>query len=384
MPYYLLLPNSKFFLILEGKKDRLNREQESGFMLSIMTETNKIFLSALSGKKTQSTPIWLMRQAGRYLPEYREVRGKAGSFLDLVYNPDFAAEVALQPLRRYGFDAAILFSDILVVPHALGQKLDFVEGEGPKLESIKNLGDLGRLNRSAFGSKIKSVYESVKQTKEKMAAEGFSNTALIGFAGAPWTVACYMVEGGASRDFERTKSWAYKDPESFGQLIDVIVSATIEYLSGQIDAGVEAIQIFESWAGALDSYQFSKWVTQPTKKIFDALKLSYPHIPVIGFPKGAGRMVQDYVQSTGLSAISIDSQTSPRWAAGVLQPVLPVQGNLDPICLLAGGDAMAMTVEDIMGNLSHGAFVFNLGHGIHKDTNPDHVAELVKMVRSYG
>jgi uroporphyrinogen decarboxylase len=353
-------------------------------MLPIMEQTNKIFLNALSGKKTQSTPIWLMRQAGRYLPEYREIRTKAGSFLDLVYNPDFASEVALQPLRRYGFDAAILFSDILVVPHALGQKLEFVEGEGPKLDPIKNLGDLGRLNHSGFNEKIKSVYESVVQTKEKMATEGFSNTALIGFAGAPWTVACYMIEGGASRDFERTKKWAYSDPESFGKLIDVIVSVTIEYLSGQIDSGVEAIQIFESWAGVLDSYQFSRWVVNPTKKIVDALKLSYPHIPVIGFPKGAGRLIQDYVQSTGINAVSIDSNTSPRWAAGVIQPVMAVQGNLDPICLLAGGDAMAMTVEDIMGNLSHGAFVFNLGHGIHKDTNPNHVAELVNLVRSYG
>ncbi len=350
-----------------------NKQQED--------RTNKPLLSALHGEAIARTPFWLMRQAGRYLPEYKELRAKAGSFLDLAYNPDFAIEVTMQPLRRYGMDAAILFSDILVVPHALGQNLEFVTGEGPKLNPIRDLDSLSKLK---FNDEVlEPVYEAVAGIRQQMKAENFHETALIGFAGAPWTVATYMVEGGSSRDFSNTKKWAYSDPDGFAKLIDLITNTTIHYLGRQIEAGAEVLQIFDSWAGALDEDQFKRWVIEPTVKIVRELNEKYPDIPIIGFPKGAGVLYQNYANETGVAALGLDSGV-PMDFAKTLQKALPVQGNLDPVCLLTGGDALKQSAEKIINALSDGPFIFNLGHGIIKETPPEHVEQLAEIIRDYG
>lgn len=347
-----------------------------------MTET-KPLLAALKGTKLPSPPIWLMRQAGRYLPEYREIRERQKGFMDLVMTPDLAAEVTLQPVRRFGMDAAIVFSDILVVPHALGQAVNFVEGEGPKLNPLRTGEDLNRLTQHNFAATLAPVMETLRLTRAGLAKEGFDKTALIGFSGAPWTLACYMIEGGGSKEFTHAKFWAYNDPAGFGDLIDILTQAVTDYCRMQIDAGAEVIQLFDSWAGVLDHTLFARWVIRPTRLIAEALKDSHPHIPVIGFPRGAGRMALDYVQNTQIGALSIDPQTAPKWAATVFQPLVPVQGNLDPACLLAGGLSMEAAAEDILAHLSKGAFIFNLGHGVIKDTPPEHVEELVGLVRAW-
>ena len=351
----------------------MNSSQRSG----------KPFLRALSGATLTRPPFWLMRQAGRYLPEYRELRGKAGSFLDLVYQPALAAEVTLQPLRRYGMDAAILFSDILVVPHALGRAVRFETGEGPKLDPLRQGSSLPILLPGHFNEITEKIYETVRRIRSGMAAEGFDQTALIGFAGSPFTVACYMVEGGGSRDFIETKRWAYSDPEGFGALIDLLVDATVRYLDGQIQAGAEAVQLFDSWAGILDETQFRRWVIAPTRKITAALRANYPDLPIIGFPKGAGCQYQAYVRDSGVTAVSIDPSVPLRWAAAALQPTVPVQGNMDPICLLADTDAIDMALEHIYSHLSLGPFVFNLGHGVNKDTPPANVDHLARRIREW-
>ena len=255
------------------------------------TASSKRFLRALAGEKMDVPPIWLMRQAGRYLPEYRQVRAEVGGFLDLCYDPDRACEVTLQPLRRYDFDAAILFSDILVVPHALQQKVWFVEGEGPKLEPLKGPEDLAILKKEAVLGHMAPVLETVS----KLSAALPSTTALIGFAGAPWTVATYMIEGGSSRDFAKTKMWAYRDPDSFAQLIDILVEATSDYLIAQVDAGAEALQLFDSWAGALDEAGFLSWSADPCRRIVERVRSAHPAVPIIGFPRGAGPLYRDFV-----------------------------------------------------------------------------------------
>jgi uroporphyrinogen decarboxylase len=341
-------------------------------------------LNSLRGKIQAAPPIWLMRQAGRYLPEYREIRQRSGGFLDLVYTPDLAAEITLQPVRRFGMDGAIVFSDILVIPHALGQKVEFIEEKGPVLTPLRHADDLKRLTRERFQETLAPVYETLRQTRKMLEREKFGNTALIGFSGAPWTLACYMVEGGASRDFIAVKSWAYNDPEGFGDLIDILTDAVTDYLIAQIDAGAEIIQLFESWAGIIDHTLFSRWVIRPTRRIVESLKEYAPHIPVIGYPRHCGRMALDYVQNTRVGAVSLDSQTSPKQAAGIFQPLLPVQGNLDPVCLLSGGLALESAVEDILAHLAGGPFIFNLGHGVIKETPPQHVADLVALVRGHG
>ncbi len=347
-------------------------------------KTTKPLLNALQGKIQIVPPIWLMRQAGRYLPEYREIRKQAGGFLDLVYTPDLAAEVTLQPIRRFGMDGAILFSDILVIPHALGQKVDFIEEKGPVLAPLRCVEDLKILSRERFQETLAPVYETLRQTRKSLDREDFNQTTLIGFSGAPWTLACYMVEGRTSRDFIAVKSWAYNDPEGFGDLIDILTDAVIDYLIAQIDAGAEVIQLFESWAGIVDHTLFSRFVIRPTRKIVESLKEYAPHIPLIGFPRQCGRMALDYVQNTRINALSLDSQISPKQAAGVFQSLVPVQGNLDPVCLLNGGLAMEAAVEDILVHLARGPFIFNLGHGVIKETPPQHVADLVAMVRNHS
>ncbi len=341
---------------------------------------DKPMLEALRGEKPEKVPFWLMRQAGRYLPEYREIRAKAGGFLDLVYNPALAAEVTLQPLRRFGMDAAILFSDILVIPHALGQRLEFIEGDGPKLEPVRSPDDLAKIKFD--DAVIDPVCETVSRVRNQLRTEGFSDTVLIGFAGAPWTVATYMVEGGGSREMIHVKSWAYRDPEGFGRLIDVITDATIHYLSRQVEAGAEVLQLFDSWAGVLDDDGYERWVIAPTKRIVQALRKKYPGVPVIGFPRGSGALYKRYAEEAGVNALGIDTQI-PLLFAQELQQKIPVQGNLDPVCLLAGGDTLKKRAAEILDALSGGPFIFNLGHGVIKETPPEHVEQLAAIIREW-
>lgn len=340
----------------------------------------KPFLDVLKNRAITEQPVWwMMRQAGRYLPEYREVRAEAGSFLDLAYNPDFATEVTLQPIRRYGMDAAILFSDILVIPHALGQNLRFVQGEGPKLDPVTSPMELGF---DRFEDILKPVYAAVRQIRYKLNEEGFEETSLIGFAGAPWTVACYMIEGGGSKDFAKAKTLAYANDAGFAGLIDLICEATVEYLCRQVEAGAEALQIFDTWAGLLDEAGFKRWSIDPAVRIIAGVREKYPHIPIIGFPRGAGSLYLSYVLETGVDGVSIDPSVAAAWAAKYLQPHCVVQGNLDPIRLLAGGEELDKAVDHVFENLSYGPHIFNLGHGIHKDTPPEHVGQLAQKLKS--
>jgi uroporphyrinogen decarboxylase len=339
----------------------------------------KPMLRTLAGEARPRPPIWLMRQAGRYLPEYREIRARVPSFLDLCFNPDLALEVTLQPIRRFGFDAAILFSDILVVPHALGQSVSFREGEGPVLAPLRSPADVARLDPARLLELLAPVYETVR----RLAAALPSDVALIGFAGSPWTVATYMVEGGTSRDFHHTKLLMYRDPASFAALIDRLVAATVVYLLGQVAAGAEIIQLFDTWAGVLPEAQFMRWVVEPTKRIVAALRASHADLPIIGFPRGAGFLYPTYFAETGVTAVSLDTSFPLATARETLQPLGPVQGNLDPLLLVAGGAAMRQAVADTLAGLAAGPFVFNLGHGIVPETPPDHVTELVTLVR-YG
>ncbi|WP_439514963.1 uroporphyrinogen decarboxylase [Oceanibaculum nanhaiense] len=338
----------------------------------------KRMLRALKGERLDKPPFWLMRQAGRYLPEYREIRSQAGGFLDLCFSPKLACEVTLQPIRRYGMDAAILFSDILIVPYGLGQGVAFKEGEGPVLDPVRNASDLSRLSLDGFHERVAPVYETVSRIAEALPKE----TTLIGFAGSPWTVATYMAEGGGSKEFVAVKRWAYGDPEGFGQLIDLLVEATVSYLSRQVEAGAEVLQLFDSWAGALPEPGFRRWCIEPTIRIVAALKARYPDIPIIGFPRGAGTLYVPYATETGIDAVSLDTTVSVAWAAEALQSKLPVQGNLDPILLVAGGDALDREVERILSGFSGGAHIFNLGHGVTQTTPPETVERLARRLRA--
>lgn len=322
-------------------------------------------------------PIWLMRQAGRYLPEYREVRAKAGGFLDLCYTPELAAQVTLQPIERYGFDAAILFSDILVVSHALGQKVWFEEGKGPQLEPITREGELSRLSMDGVDKTVAPIYETVSRVAQALDEE----TALIGFCGGPWTVATYMVAGQSTPDQAPARLWAYRDPEGFAKLMDMIVEASATYLSGQIKAGAQAVQIFESWAGTLPDSEFRRWVIAPTQKLVSALRAEHPETPIIGFPRASGPMYLDFLTQTGVDALGCDTALSLDWIKTNLQRRTVVQGNLDPLLLVAGGDELERRARDIRDTLSGGPHIFNLGHGIVPQTPPEHVATLVKTIR---
>lgn len=348
-----------------------------------MTRTEssrKPFLRALAGETVTPPPFWLMRQAGRYLPEYRETRAAAGGFLDLCYAPDKAVEVTLQPLRRYGMDAAILFSDILVIPDALGRSVRFVQGEGPVLDPLTGPQDVEALAVSNVRAHLAPVLETVR----RLSAAIPETTALIGFCGAPWTVATYMIEGGSSKDYAATKRWAYGQPELFARLIDALVEASADYLIAQAEAGAEAVQIFDSWAGVLPEAEFHRWVIDPIGRIVERVKNAMPGVPVIGFPRGAGVLYRDFVQATGVDAVSIDTTVPPLWAAETLQPHCTVQGNLDPMHLVVGGDGMDRAVDAILSALGHGPFVFNLGHGIVPATPPENVARLVQRLRAFA
>ncbi|MFL6857865.1 MAG: uroporphyrinogen decarboxylase [Allosphingosinicella sp.] len=343
-------------------------------MLSV-TAPEKPLLAALSGKKPDKTPVWLMRQAGRYLPEYRALRATKGGFLALATDPDAAAEVTLQPIRRFGFDGAILFSDILIVPWALGQDLQFEAGEGPRLSPRLADSTLAALSR------VPARMEPVYATVEKVAASLPESTAFLGFAGSPWTVATYMIAGHGSRDQGEARRYAYRDAAAFQAIIDAIAATTIDYLSRQIEAGVEAVQLFDSWAGSLSPAQFERWVIAPTARIVANLKARHPHVPIIGFPKGAGGKLPAYARETGVDAIGLDETVDPVWADAALPPGMPVQGNLDPLALIAGGEALATAIDRILSSLAGRPHVFNLGHGILPDTPIEHVEALLRRVR---
>jgi uroporphyrinogen decarboxylase len=322
-------------------------------------------------------PVWLMRQAGRYLPEYQAVREKAGGFLDLCFNPELAADVTLQPVRRFGFDAAILFSDILVVPLALGRKVEFLTGEGPKLEPMADAAALANLRESVDGKVLAPIYETVRQVKSALD----DKTALIGFCGAPWTVATYMVAGAATPDQAPARLFAHRDPESFAQLIDRLVQASIEYLVGQLKAGAEVVQIFDTWAGVLGPEQFERWCIEPTRLIVAGVRNKIPDAKIIGFPRGAGMLAWPYINMTGVNAIGLDWTFDRGIASELFQPRVPVQGNVDPLALLAGGPALDREVDEVMEKLSGGPLIFNLGHGILPETPIAHVERMLKRVR---
>lgn len=332
-------------------------------------------IGVLRGERRMIPPVWLMRQAGRYLPEYRALRAGKGGFLELVNDSEAAAEVTLQPIRRFGFDGAILFSDILVIPHALGQTLTFEAGEGPRLTPALVDGLLEGLERAP--ERLDPVYGTVRRVAPALPAE----TTFLGFAGSPWTVATYMVAGEGSKEQAAARRLAYRDPAAFGALIGAIENATFEYLVGQIDAGVDAIQLFDSWAGSLSPAQFEAWVIAPTARLAARLREARPGVPVIGFPKGAGGKLPAYARETGVDVIGLDETVDPAWANAVLPPELPVQGNLDPLALIAGGEALDQAIDRILAAFAGRPHIFNLGHGIQPDTPIAHVEALLARVR---
>ncbi len=345
-----------------------------------MANTGKPLIRALQGERVRPVPFWLMRQAGRYLPEYRALREKAGGFLDLCYAPELAAEVTLQPIRRYGMDGAILFADILLVPQGMGQKLWFEVGEGPRLTPVRNRQDVEALRPEDVVGKLAPIYEAASRVAKSLPEQ----TALIGFAGAPWTVATYMVEGSSSREYAKVKEWAFGDPAGFGLVIDRLVEATIAHLNAQIAAGVNAVQIFDTWAGIVPEDAFDRLVIAPTQRIVAGIRKVHPDIPIIGFPRGIGANYPRYFRETGINALNIDSSMDLDVVAKELQPIGVVQGNLDPNVLLAGGVAMDQAVTAILDKLGKGPFVFNLGHGVLPPTPVEHVARLAELIRAHG
>ncbi len=342
-------------------------------------QSQKRLLKTLRGEVVDRPPIWLMRQAGRYLPEYRKTRKQARDFLDLCYTPDLAVEVTLQPLRRFDLDAAILFADILLIPDALGQNVAFKEGEGPVLEPVTSAEELQALKLDNVATHLAPIMETLRGLSKALP----SHVTLIGFAGSPWTVATYMVNGRGSPDQRATRIFAHKDSVGFQALIDLVTDATISYLRAQIDAGAEVIQLFDSWAAHMPDPQFKRWSIEPTARIVAALNESHPGVPVIGFPRGAGAGALRYVAETGINAVGLDTGVPLEWARDELQSKLPVQGNLDPFALVAGGDALRDETERQLKTLGNGSHIFNLGHGIVPETPPEHVGALVDQVTSW-
>jgi uroporphyrinogen decarboxylase len=336
----------------------------------------KPLLAVLKGERSPKPPVWLMRQAGRYLPEYRELRATKGGFLALVNDSDAATEITLQPIRRFGFDGAILFSDILVVPHALGQDLWFEEGEGPRLAPKLSETPLRALTTAP--ERLATIYDTVRKVRAALPAE----TTLLGFAGSPWTVATYMIAGQGSKEQAETRRYAYRDPSAFAAIIDAIVAMTVDYLCKQIEAGADGVQLFDSWAGSVSPAQFEDWIIAPTKRIVDAVRARHPGTPIIGFPKGAGGKLVAYAEATGVDAVGIDETVDPEWAHANLPKNLPVQGNLDPLALIAGGAALETGVARILEAFADRPHIFNLGHGILPDTPIAHVEAVLKQVRA--
>jgi uroporphyrinogen decarboxylase len=338
----------------------------------------KALLRALAGEAVWPPPIWLMRQAGRYLPEYRELRAKAGDFIALCTDPALAAEVTLQPIRRFGFDAAILFSDILMLPWALGWGPAFKEGEGPVLPRLEAEADLDRLDPGRVAGAIGPILETVRRCRALLPA----SASLIGFAGSPFTVACYMVEGGGSKDFARIRQMAHAHPALLGRLIDVLVASTVEYLSAQVEAGAEILMLFDSWAGVLSPLLFRRHVTEPTRKIVDSLRARHPGVPIIGFPRLAGVQVGAYATGSGVNAVALDTGADLRVALPLLPAGVASQGNLDPLAVVAGGSGLEAEATGVLEAVRGRPHIFNLGHGIVPQTPPENVAQLVQLVRS--
>ncbi len=341
--------------------------------------SKNLVLATLKRESTKGVPIWLMRQAGRYLPEYRTLRSNARDFLALCYTPRLAAEITLQPIKRFGFDAAIIFSDILLIPHALGQKLRFEEGRGPVLDALSGEKDIAALKSVKLTERLAAVYETLALVRGALPSE----TALIGFAGAPWTVATYMLEGGGSVDHAKARLFALQAPDGLAKLIDILTEATIEHLTAQVHAGAEVIQLFETWGGVLSADNFAKLCIEPTRRIVDALRKAFPTLPVIGFPRMAGHSMLRYAAETGISAISLDWTVPLDQARDRLQPLAVLQGNLDPLALVAGGQSMRDQTSRILEAWSAGGMIFNLGHGILPQTPIEHVEALIAQVRDF-
>lgn len=342
-----------------------------------MPETKKL-LKALAGETQDTPPVWIMRQAGRYLPEYRELRATAGGFLDLCYNPEFATEVTLQPIRRFGFDAAILFADILLLPQALGMKLWFETGEGPRLEPVTNMAEINNLRPiDEIHETLSPIYETVKRLSEELPAE----TTLIGFAGAPWTVATYMVAGRGSPDQAAARRLMYQEPAAFQRLIDIVTDATIEYLARQAEAGAEVVKLFDSWAGALSGSTFEQYALKPAVKIAKELKKRFPDLKFIGFPRGAGGGYIDFANTGVFDGLAMDSSVPAEWARDNLQNKVTVQGNLDPMMMITGGDMLVSETQRLLDILGGGPYIFNLGHGITPEGKPENIEKMLKVIR---
>ena len=337
----------------------------------------KPFIDVLSGQRQAIPPVWMMRQAGRYLPEYREVRAKAGGFLDLCFNPELAAEVTLQPIRRFGFDAAIIFSDILVIPYALGRSVRFEVGEGPRLEPLDDPGKVATLAPYADFGKLAPVFEALRIVRGALDPK----IALIGFCGAPWTVATYMVAGQGTPDQGPARMMAYRHPDAFAEIIDVLVESSIEYLLMQLAAGADVLQIFDTWAGVLPPAEFARWSVEPTRRIVEGVRAKVPDAKIIGFPRGAGAQLPGYVEATGVNAVSIDWTAEPAFIRERVQNKVAVQGNLDPLVLITGGAALDRAVDNVLANFGQGRLIFNLGHGIQPETPIAHVEQMLKRVR---
>ena len=334
-------------------------------------------LRVLAGERNAVPPIWLMRQAGRYLPEYRAIRQKTENFLDLCFNSALAAEVTLQPIRRFGFDAAILFSDILVVPHALGQHVGFVEGEGPRLDPLSEPAALKTLRADVDHERLAPVYETIGRVKAALPP----SVPLLGFCGAPWTLATYMIAGCGTPDQAPARIFAYRHPEAFAQLIDLLVEASADYLVRQLEAGVDAVQIFDTWAGVLPTDEFRQWCIEPSARIVASVRKRVPGAKIIGFPRSAGTKLEAYLAGVPVDAVGLDWMVELGFARDVIQRQRPVQGNLDPLVLRVGGAALDRAIDAICETLGAGPFIFNLGHGILPDTPIAHVERLMARVR---
>ena len=339
----------------------------------------KPLIEVLSGRRQAVPPLWMMRQAGRYLPEYRELRAKAGSFLDLCFTPEYAAEVTLQPIRRFNFDGAVIFSDILVIPHALGRAVRFEAGEGPRLDPLATPEEIATLATHADFGKLEPVYEALRRVRRELAP----HIALIGFCGAPWTVATYMVAGQGTSDQAPARMLAYRHPDAFAGIIDILVENSIQHLVGQLKAGADCVQIFDTWAGVLPPREFARWSIEPARRIVAGVRKQMPNAKIIGFPRGAGGQLPAYVEQTGVDAVSIDWATEPAMIRERVQPRVVVQGNLDPLALIAGGAALDRAIDDVLENFGSGRLIFNLGHGILPETPIAHVEQMAARVRAY-
>ncbi len=335
------------------------------------------FLNVLDGQRSATPPIWMMRQAGRYLPEYRALRENAGSFMKLCFTPDLAAEITLQPIRRFGFDAAILFSDILVIPHALGQTVTFEAGEGPRLDPVANEQAIDALPKSVDQSILAPIYQTVKQVKPLLD----DKTGFLGFCGAPWTVATYMIAGHGTSDQAPARIFAYEHPQAFARLVDRLVDNSVAYLVKQFEAGVDAVQLFDTWAGVLPPEEFMRWCVEPAARIVTELRRKIPNARVIGFPRGVGHLLGQYVDHVPVNAVSVDWMADRKFIRERVQSRVAVQGNLDPLALLAGGESLDRSIDAILHDFRDGRFIFNLGHGILPATPIAHVEQMLKRVR---